>query len=385
MTTQHIETLIIGAGQAGLSTGYHLQRRGRPFLIVDGNERVGDNWRQQWDTLRLYTPAKYDGLPGPAVPGRRRGTSRGRTRSATTWSSYALHFDLPVRMSTRVDRLEAAADGGYVATIGADTITCDNVVVATGTLRADAVRPGVRGGPRPVDPAAALQRVPPARASSAGPVLVVGASHSGTDIAYEVAADARRRSCAGRDCGQIPVRWSRGASHVVLPVIVFMCRHVLTRRTPIGRKEMDEVRFHGGPDLRVKRAGPRRAAASSGSRARVVGVADGRPVLDDGTRGRRRATSSGAPASGRSSTGSSCRSWRRRLAGGVPRRRRRRARAVLLRAELPVRVQLDGASGRRPRRRLRRRAGSPRAHHGPRGCLTRERPDLAAALSSERR
>ncbi|HKE70812.1 MAG TPA: NAD(P)-binding protein, partial [Nocardioidaceae bacterium] len=68
MTTQHIETLIIGAGQAGLSTGYHLQRRRRSFLIVDGNERIGDNWRQQWDTLRLYTPAKYDGLPGLRFP-----------------------------------------------------------------------------------------------------------------------------------------------------------------------------------------------------------------------------------------------------------------------------------------------------------------------------
>jgi cation diffusion facilitator CzcD-associated flavoprotein CzcO len=66
--TQHIETLVIGAGQAGLSTGYHLQRLGRPFLIVDGNERVGDNWRQQWDSLRLYTPAKYDGLPGLRFP-----------------------------------------------------------------------------------------------------------------------------------------------------------------------------------------------------------------------------------------------------------------------------------------------------------------------------
>jgi putative flavoprotein involved in K+ transport len=64
MTTQHIETLIIGAGQAGPATGYHLKRRGREFLIVDGGERVGDNWRCHWDSLTLYSPAKYDGLPG---------------------------------------------------------------------------------------------------------------------------------------------------------------------------------------------------------------------------------------------------------------------------------------------------------------------------------
>jgi cation diffusion facilitator CzcD-associated flavoprotein CzcO len=57
MKAQHIETLIVGAGQAGLSTGYHLKRRGRPFLIVDGNQRIGDNWRRQWDTLRC-TPRR---------------------------------------------------------------------------------------------------------------------------------------------------------------------------------------------------------------------------------------------------------------------------------------------------------------------------------------
>ena len=68
MTTQHVDTLIIGAGQAGLSTGYFLAQRGISFLIVDGADRVGDNWRQQWDTLRLYTPAKYDGLPGMPFP-----------------------------------------------------------------------------------------------------------------------------------------------------------------------------------------------------------------------------------------------------------------------------------------------------------------------------
>ena len=70
MTTQHIETLIIGAGQAGLATGYHLKQLGREFLILDGNERVGDNWRCHWDSLRLFTPAKYDGLPGLPFPGR---------------------------------------------------------------------------------------------------------------------------------------------------------------------------------------------------------------------------------------------------------------------------------------------------------------------------
>ncbi len=68
MNAESIETVIIGAGQAGLATGYHLRKRGRSFVILDGNARIGDQWRAHWDTLRLYTPTKYDGLPGLPFP-----------------------------------------------------------------------------------------------------------------------------------------------------------------------------------------------------------------------------------------------------------------------------------------------------------------------------
>src|SRR5215211_7442007 len=96
MITQHIETLIIGAGQAGLATGWQLRRRGRGCLIVDGNIRVGDNWRQQWDTLKLYTPAKYSGLPGLEFPGEP-WSYPGKDAVADYLEQYALHADLPVR------------------------------------------------------------------------------------------------------------------------------------------------------------------------------------------------------------------------------------------------------------------------------------------------
>jgi glycine/D-amino acid oxidase-like deaminating enzyme len=88
MTTQHIETLIIGAGQAGLATGYHLKRRGREFLIVERGERVGDNCRCHWDSLTLYSPAKYDGLPGMTFPG-------------DPWSFPARRWSLTTSSSTR--------------------------------------------------------------------------------------------------------------------------------------------------------------------------------------------------------------------------------------------------------------------------------------------
>jgi putative flavoprotein involved in K+ transport len=279
MTTQHIETLIIGAGQAGLSTGYHLQRLGRPFLIVDGHERLGDNWRHQWDTLKLYSPAKYDGLPGLPFPAPA-WSFPGKEQVADYLESYALRSDLPVRMSTRVHRLEQRSDGGFTASLGEDTITCDNVVVATGTFGRTPNIPDFAAG---LDPSiqqlhSSEYRRPEQLAP--GPVLVVGASHSGCDIAYE-AAEHRPTMLVGPDRGQIPLRWGSPALRLVFPILAFAWRHVLTRRTPMGRKEMSEVRHHGGPMLRVKREDLRSRGVERVPN-RVSGVSDGRPVLDDG-------------------------------------------------------------------------------------------------------
>lgn len=279
MRTQHIETLVIGAGQAGLSTAYHLHQRGRPCLVVDGNERVGDNWRHQWDSLRLYTPAKYCGLPGmpfPADPW----TFPGKEDVGDFLEGYALRFDLPVRMSTRVERVEARPDGGFRATLGGGALDCENLVVGTGTFGrtpyvppfADELDPSIRQ----------LHSSEYRRPSQLqdGAVLVVGASHSGTDIAFEL-AEGRPTILAGRDCGQLPVRLESRAARRLMPVLAFLARHVITRRTPIGRKAMGEIRSHGGPMLRVKRE-DLAARGVERTESRVTGVRDGRPVLDDG-------------------------------------------------------------------------------------------------------
>jgi putative flavoprotein involved in K+ transport len=278
MTTESIETVIIGAGQAGLATGYHLRRRGRQFLIVDGNARIGDNWRAQWDTLRLYTPMKYDGLPGLPFPGEP-WSYPGKDAVAEYLESYAAHFDLPVRTGARVDSLSRNDDGSYLVTTGPDQIRADNVVVATGTFGRT---PNLPDFAVDLDPSIrqlhSSEYRRPAQLKD-GTVLVVGASHSGTDIAYEVAATHPTILC-GRDPGQIPVRLDSRAARVFFPVFLFVGRHVITRRTPIGRKEMDEIRLHGGPMLRVKRSDLARRGVERVP-DRVTGVRDGRPVLGD--------------------------------------------------------------------------------------------------------
>ena len=276
--TKGIETVIIGAGQAGLATGYHLQRRGRPFLILEGNERVGDGWRRQWDTLRLYTPAKYDGLPGMPFPGSP-WTFPLKDEVADYLEAYATRFELPVRTGVRIERVEPR-EGGYVVTADGQRIEADNVVVATGTFGRT---PHVPGFAADLDPGILQLHSSEYRRPDQlldGPVLVVGASHSGTDVAYEVASSHPTILC-GPDHGQIPMNFDSPMVRFIFPVMVFMARHVITRRTPIGRRGMDEIRHHGAPMLRVKRADLEQRGVER-LLSRVAGASDGRPVLDDG-------------------------------------------------------------------------------------------------------
>lgn len=276
---RQIETLIIGAGQAGLATGYHLQRSGRPFLIVDASHRVGDNWRQQWDSLLLYSPAKYDGLPGLPFPAPK-WSYPGKEAVGDYLEAYARRYELPIELGTRVRRLEATPSG-YLVTTDRDAIECENVVVATGTFGRTPSVPDFAGE---LDPAIlqlhSSEYRRPAQLNE-GPVLVVGASHSGTDIAYEVAQTHRTILC-GRDCGSIPFRPGSKPARLAFPLVVFAWKHVLTRKTPMGRKLMPHVRYHGAPMLRVKSSDLARRDVQRVEQ-RVVGVRDGLPELADGS------------------------------------------------------------------------------------------------------
>ena len=277
--TERVETVIVGAGQAGLSTGYHLARRGRQFVIVDEQPRLGDNWRRHYDSLRLYSPARLDGLPGmpfPAPPW----TFPTKDQMADYLEQYASASELPVRGGTRVRRVSRNGSG-YVVDCGNGRLEAENVVVATGTF----------GRPfTPVFAAALDPEIVQLHSSEYknpgqlkdGPVLVVGAAHSGADVAIDVAGGRRTILC-GRDTGQLPFDIEGRPARVVgWRVMSFLARRVLTLRTPIGRKMRPEIRAHGGPLLRFKRA-DLEAAGVERTTARAGGVRDGKPELDDGT------------------------------------------------------------------------------------------------------
>src|SRR5919198_1815104 len=113
---ERYETLIVGGGQAGLSVGYHLAKHGRAFVILDACERIGDSWRKRWDSLRLYSPAFRDGLPGMPFPAPRT-TYPTKDEMGDYLEAYAARFELPVRSVVGVDAL-TREDGRYVASAG---------------------------------------------------------------------------------------------------------------------------------------------------------------------------------------------------------------------------------------------------------------------------
>src|SRR6476619_244788 len=128
---ERVQVVVIGAGQAGLSVGYCLAERGLSFVILEGNPRVGDSWRKRWDSLRLFTPAKYDGLIGLPFPAPAFSFPT-KDEMADYLESYARHFELPVRIGVRVERLWRNGEQ-YIIDAGNLRWIADHVVIAMAT------------------------------------------------------------------------------------------------------------------------------------------------------------------------------------------------------------------------------------------------------------
>ena len=276
---ERVETIIIGAGQAGLSVGYHLARRGRQFLILEANERVGDSWRTRWDSLRLFTPARYDaldGMPFPSAPG----YFPTKDEMGDYLASYASRFALPVRTGQAVTSLTREGDRYLVATDGG-RYEAKHVVVAMATFQ----QPRIPGFATDLDPSIVqlhsseyrnLTQLQP------GGVLLIGAGNSGAEIALESVRGGHETWVSGRDVGRIPFRFG-GIPRTLLTRIMlrFVFHRVLTIDTPIGRRARPKMLAHATapliratPDV-LEGLGVRRVA-------RTAGAQDGKPVLEDG-------------------------------------------------------------------------------------------------------
>jgi putative flavoprotein involved in K+ transport len=273
---RRVETVIVGGGQAGLAVGYHLARRDRPFVILDADQRAGDAWRRRWDSLRLFTPARYSGLPGwpfPAPPF----SYPTRDEVADYLEAYAARFDLPVRHGVRVDRL--TRDGGrFLVTAGGRRWEADQVVVASGAYQ----RPRIPAFASELDQGIVQLDTTRYRNPSQlrpGGVLVVGAGNSGAEIAHEVWS-THPTWLSGPDTGHLPVRTGGRLDRLVTPPFWWFASRVLTVDTPVGRRVRPKALHARSPLERVR---PKELAAAGVERLpRTVGVRDGLPALEDG-------------------------------------------------------------------------------------------------------
>src|SRR5258706_10792972 len=263
---ERIEVVVIGAGQAGLSVGYHLSRLGIRFVILEANRRIGDPWRNRWDSLRLFTPSPFDGLDGMRFP-KAGHTFPTKDEMGDYLEAYAARFSLPVRTGVRVDRVVKQGDR-YLVTARATRYEADNVVVAMSSYQ----DPWVPTFARELDPAIVQLHSFAYRSPSQlreGGVLIVGAGNSGSEIAMELAREGRGVWLPGRDTGHIPFRIEGLLAKLLMVRLVLrvVFHRILTVDTPIGRKARPKMIGAGGPLVRGK---PQDLSAIGGRRTPPV-------------------------------------------------------------------------------------------------------------------
>ena len=198
------DVIVVGGGQAGLATAHHLRRHHLRFLVVDAAPEPGHAWRTRWDSLRLFTPAEHDGLPGLPFPAPA-GSHPSKDEVADYLAAYAERFELPVQLGCAVRRLQRTVDG-FVLHTSQGTLRARQVVVATGPFQVPLVPAALANGLGPdvvqLDTSAYRRPadVPP------GPVLVVGGGNSGRQIALELATTHQVTLSVGAEQLELPQR-----------------------------------------------------------------------------------------------------------------------------------------------------------------------------------
>lgn len=269
---EHLDVIVIGAGQAGLAMGYHLRRQGSRFLLLDAADAPASAWRARWDSLRLFTPARHCALPGLPFPG---DPDRYPTRDEVVdyLTGYARRFELPISLGSRVTAVRAS-DRGYRVEVGERVLTSDQVVVATGPFQT----------PRIPSFAAALAPEVAQLHSSAyrcpeqlldGPVLVVGGGNTGLQIAEELAASREVHLAVGSRQLRLP---QRPLGRDVFTYLTALGLMRVTAASPIGRRLRHRETLIGTSPRQVRRLGVRVHGRAVGATGRAVRFADGGAV-----------------------------------------------------------------------------------------------------------
>jgi putative flavoprotein involved in K+ transport len=264
------DVAVIGAGQAGLAMGYFLGKEGRNFTILEASGSIGAAWRSRWDSLVLFTPRRYDSLPGLPFPGDPDGYP-GRDEVISYLEHYASTFELPVELNSPVQSV-SPADGGFVLSLGTRALEADQVVAATGPFHV----PHVPAFAAELAPDVAQMHSTGYRRPSdlpEGTVLVVGGGNTGFQIAKELSATHSVHLAVGSRQTPLPQR--------VLGRDLFwwLTKTGLIKKTVdsrIGRRARDRDTLIGSSTRDVKRHGIE-------VKPRVVGASGGAVKFEDGS------------------------------------------------------------------------------------------------------
>jgi putative flavoprotein involved in K+ transport len=271
MTGPAREVVVVGAGQAGLAVGSFLEQQGRDFTILEAGDAPAAAWRARWDSLRLFTPVKYDSLPGRPFPGDP-DSYPGRDDVVAYLTDYARALGLPVEVNSPV-RAIRPADGGYRVELDDRNYAAEQVVIATGPFQVPRVPPIAH----PLDSGITQLHSTAYRRPDqlpAGPVLVVGGGNTGFQIAEELAGTHEVHLSIGSRQTPLPQRIAGRDLFDYLEAVGFMR---LTADSRLGQRVRYRDTLIGSSPRAARRRGIR-------LRGRTADAQGSEVVFDDGTR-----------------------------------------------------------------------------------------------------
>ena len=244
------EVVVVGGGQAGLAIGYFLAQQGRRFRILEATDAPAGAWRARWDSLKLFTPVRYDSLPGRPFPGDP-DTYPGRDEVVAYLTDYARAFELPVELNSPV-RAVRRADGGYLVDLDDRSYAAEQVVIATGPFHVPRLPPIAR----PLDPRIVQFHSTDYRRPDqvpSGPVLVVGGGNTGFQIAEELtrtrevhlSLSSRQTPLPQRIAGRDLFRYLEALGLMRVTVDSRLGQRLRYRETLIGSSPSAARRRHG--------------------------------------------------------------------------------------------------------------------------------------------